>query len=176
MAAKKQPWPPERVFVQVRDYGSIPARGLGSVYASQAQADQVTSIDRKLMPGIKVDVHEYRLVHTKSALDDPNEDRAFYDLADAIDQHLGWRNDREREAGDYVARIKQVGAVLKALGTPEHLRSSTQQLAVAIVTAGQRVMMLGQAEPRENGLRVAGKVGRAVKAKRAKARKRKAVR
>lgn len=161
---KKKPWPPERVFV-VHPPKHNPKSWNPSAFLGYSDERRANLNCR----GGEWVVTEYRLAK-------PTNETDFNALADAIDQHLGWRNDREREAGDYVGRIKQVGAILKALGTPEHLRSSAQQLAVAIVTAGQRVMMLGQAEPRENGLRVAGKVGRAVKAKRAKARKRKAVR
>jgi len=36
-------------------------------------------------------------------------------LRSAIDDHLGWRNEKEREHGDYLQRIRQVGALMMAM-------------------------------------------------------------
>ncbi len=38
-------------------------------------------------------------------------------LRQAIDDHLGWRNAEERESGNYVTRVQQVGTMLSFMRT-----------------------------------------------------------
>lgn len=46
---------------------------------------------------------------------DPKDSTTLEQLSIAIDEHLGWENEKEREGGNYLARIVQVGALLKRL-------------------------------------------------------------
>jgi hypothetical protein len=79
----------------------------------------------------RVSIREYRLV-TKADMAaeravglgeiggfgvDPKDSAALLELRAAIDDHLGWRNEKEEHAGDYVARVKQVGGECR-VGVP----------------------------------------------------------
>lgn len=46
---------------------------------------------------------------------DPNDSIALTELRAAIDDHLGWDTDEEEMNGDYVARLKEVGALLECM-------------------------------------------------------------
>ncbi len=50
------------------------------------------------------------ITETIAALRDPDDDaRELMALREAIDNHLGWESDEQEEAGDYLARVRQVG-------------------------------------------------------------------
>jgi len=46
---------------------------------------------------------------------DPEDSKRLLELRSAIDDCLGWANDKERERGDYVARVEEVGIYVRAL-------------------------------------------------------------
>ena len=46
---------------------------------------------------------------------DPEDSKRLLELRSAIDDGLGWANDKERERGDYVARVEEVGVYVRAL-------------------------------------------------------------
>jgi hypothetical protein len=48
---------------------------------------------------------------------DPEDSQRLCALRQAIDDHLGWANDADEEAADYVARVVEVGAKLKRAPT-----------------------------------------------------------
>jgi hypothetical protein len=50
-----------------------------------------------------------------SEYDFEDSDRLL-ELRNAIDERIGWRNDDDEEAGDYLGRLKQVAEELDALG------------------------------------------------------------
>jgi hypothetical protein len=49
---------------------------------------------------------------------DPKDSAALLELRAAIDEHLGWRKQKEEDAGDYVARVKQVAKMMRPFGLP----------------------------------------------------------
>jgi hypothetical protein len=49
---------------------------------------------------------------------DPKDSAALLALRNAIDEELGWETQEEEEAGDYVARVRQVGAQLAGRPAP----------------------------------------------------------
>ena len=43
---------------------------------------------------------------------DPEDSGRLLELREAIEHYLGWANERSQEAGDYVARVREVGDAL----------------------------------------------------------------
>lgn len=56
---------------------------------------------------------------------DPADSDRLQELRAAVDDYLGWENAEEEEAGDYVARVKQVGEKIRALRRPTHTDEPT---------------------------------------------------